>query len=356
MIRRLKLKNYLSHKFTTLDFVSGVNIIVGETDAGKSAIMSSFRWLKDNRPLGDSYRSNWGGDTKVSLYTDTNCIIHKKTDNEHSYYVDKLKLTAFKSDVPEEVSNVLLLDDINLQLQFDSHFLLRDSPGDVARHFNKLAHLDEIDISLRNINSEITGINGQIKAGEKQKKLLEEQLQELDIIEEAEKDLVKLEKQEEYIQFLEDKSIVLDNLLNKFPELDQKIEILEDKLKPLQDIEALIGLYITYEGTSAKAYDLRMLLQNLDAVEEQIDKNEIFLDCTEGTFSEIMSIDEKISVLRGKLQTLNELLDQIENLENKKEDILSLVEHMEEEIHLYFEDGELCPLCNTYITHKSKNK
>jgi len=66
MIKTLSIQNYQSHKDSTLEFDPGVNVIVGSTDSGKTAIIRALRWLIWNRPNGDSFRSTWGGDTKVT--------------------------------------------------------------------------------------------------------------------------------------------------------------------------------------------------------------------------------------------------------------------------------------------------
>ena len=67
MIQSLALKNFQSHKDTLIKFDPGVNVIVGSTDSGKSAIIRALRWLVWNRPIGDKMRSNWGGETEVII-------------------------------------------------------------------------------------------------------------------------------------------------------------------------------------------------------------------------------------------------------------------------------------------------
>ena len=49
MIKSVEFQNFQSHKKTILEFVPGVNIIVGLSDAGKSAVMRAIKWCLKNQ-------------------------------------------------------------------------------------------------------------------------------------------------------------------------------------------------------------------------------------------------------------------------------------------------------------------
>jgi len=65
MLKTLRGENFQSWRELLMTLSPGVNVIVGESDAGKSAIMRMLRLLITNRPSGDAYRSWWGGDTVI---------------------------------------------------------------------------------------------------------------------------------------------------------------------------------------------------------------------------------------------------------------------------------------------------
>ena len=77
MIQELKVKNYQSHKETSLTLHSGVNVIVGNPQNGKSALLRSLVWLKDNRPLGFRFNSWFSGNepTEVEVRVDNISIV-----------------------------------------------------------------------------------------------------------------------------------------------------------------------------------------------------------------------------------------------------------------------------------------
>jgi exonuclease SbcC len=54
-IKKLSLRNFQSHRETDLEFSPGLNIIVGPSDQGKSAIIRALRWLFYNEPRGTGF-------------------------------------------------------------------------------------------------------------------------------------------------------------------------------------------------------------------------------------------------------------------------------------------------------------
>ena len=86
MIQSLKIINFQSHEDSTLDFVPGVNMILGASDSGKSAIIRALKWLVWNRPNGDAYRSNWGGETSVQAFFD-GFGVERSKDKENMYRI-----------------------------------------------------------------------------------------------------------------------------------------------------------------------------------------------------------------------------------------------------------------------------
>jgi DNA repair protein SbcC/Rad50 len=214
MIKSLHITNFQPHEDTILDFSNGVNVIIGSSDSGKTSIIRSIRKVVWNRPSGDSFCSNWGGETKIQLQTEDGSVTWLK-DKMDKYILetggvrqgDKRNKTEFKAigtGVPEEISRFLNINEVNLQSQLDSPFLLSETPGAVAQHFNKVARLDKIDKSTSNVNSEISELNAEIgKEATKDKPATGL----IKLIKEAEEELTKyqyLEKFEIEVEVLEE--------------------------------------------------------------------------------------------------------------------------------------------------------
>jgi exonuclease SbcC len=192
MINSLTIQNFQSHKKTELVFDNGINIIIGQSDSGKSAILRALNWVINNKPSGEAFRSSWGGETEVNICLDDNQI-HRIKGKENSYLMDVADFKSFGQDVPEEIKQQINFSPLNMAGQFDSPFLLAMSGGEVARYLNKIVHLDVIDKSLSNIGRVLTKEKTDLKYKEEEYKNAKEKEKEFDWLDEAEGCLVKLE-------------------------------------------------------------------------------------------------------------------------------------------------------------------
>jgi exonuclease SbcC len=180
-LRSVTIENFQSHKHTSLTLAPGTNVIVGASDSGKSAILRALNWVVTNRPLGDAFRSDWGGETRVVVTTTDGHVVERvRSASRNDYIVDGAVLTAFGTEVPQEVLEVLPLDAFSFQNQMDAPFLLAASPGEAARLLNRAASLDEIDLVLANLNRTQLSLNRDIKATQAQIATYKEQLAEYD--------------------------------------------------------------------------------------------------------------------------------------------------------------------------------
>ena len=138
MIKKIWLKNFQSHENTHLEFEKGINSIIGNSDSGKTAIIRALLWVFTNRPLGDSIISNWADEVAVGVRFSEGVEIIRRRNKDFNGYILKnrdkqLEFKAIGTDVPEEIRQVINMNSINIQKQFDSPFLLADTPGEVAR-------------------------------------------------------------------------------------------------------------------------------------------------------------------------------------------------------------------------------
>jgi exonuclease SbcC len=165
MIKSLLIKNFQSHKKTVLDLSPGVNVIVGYSTTGKSAIVRAFRWLLTNRPSGLHFKSNFSTRREavhVKLETtDGQEVEAKKKAGGMSYTASYgeasagLEFSGVGKSVPDEVTNIVNMTDLNIQTQLEPHFLITSSPGDFARAIDKITKTKVIDDAIVRITTKI---------------------------------------------------------------------------------------------------------------------------------------------------------------------------------------------------------
>lgn len=224
-IESLNIKGYQSHKNTTIRFHKGVNIFVGETDYGKSAIIKALRLAINNRPSGDEFISYWSDNTIIKTKVDGK-VVKRKKGKENLYYIDKSKFQAFGQSIPEPVSKLFNISDVNIQHQLDTPFLLSESPGEVARYFNKIVNLDIIDRSLTNISNCLKGERKDFSTKKDERDKLKKSLKDYSWLIDAEDELRKLEQTQSSINKVSKQIEEISSLITTI----ERIEIDKEKL------------------------------------------------------------------------------------------------------------------------------
>ncbi len=158
-IKAIRLRNFQSHKATDLELHPGVNALVGKTHHGKTAVKRAIELVANNEPHDPSvFISRWAQQEKgVSVEIDTDnsrTVIRERSKTVNVYKLDKEKYTAFGQGVPEDIKNLLKIEPINIQSQFDGPYMFGEKDGNVAREFNAIAHLDCIDRAFSHLESE----------------------------------------------------------------------------------------------------------------------------------------------------------------------------------------------------------
>ncbi len=280
MLNSLTIQNFQSHKNTTLEFDNGINIIIGQSDSGKTAIIRALNWVINNRPTGEAFRSSWGGGTDVNLWVDKQAIRRGK-GKTNFYNLQNLtsvagegdeKFLSFGQDVPDEIKNLVNFSSLNLQGQFDSPFLLAMSGGEVARYLNKIVYLDTIDTSLSNIGKTLRKEKTDISYAHTSLNEAIEKEKEFSWIDKVEGCLVKLEIADNVLKCKEQKMLELEAIINDIEWLDEETE----KISKLTQHEDAVNKLITHsersKTNSNKVEKLGEMVSNVSLVEESIER------------------------------------------------------------------------------------
>ncbi len=296
MITKVEIENFQSHQHSILHLTDGVNVIIGPSDAGKSAIFRAINWVITNRPLGDAYRSEWGGDTRVALHTQEGDVIERvRSGSTNKYVVNGQTLAAVGSDVPEEVSRVLRMEPANIQGQMDAPFLLASSPGEAARLLNKAASIDDIDRATTNLRRQHSRLQDDINRNSKE---LEDRQLELTTYEDIPDIETKVTHAEEMDQALTQKITRLSQLGQRV----QRIQQVQERLRVTQ--------YVDHALTKSR---------------------------------EAEELVQPLTDHSNRLQILKRLTQRIEQTQARVQKAQEEEGHLEQQFHLLA--PETCPLC-----------
>ena len=350
MIKRIELKNFQSHKKSALDFHPGVNIIVGTSDSGKTAIIRSLKWVRENRPLGDEFCSHWGGETSVNIVLDDKTVLRTKSKTVNSYEIGNIsdaeyqKFKAFGTDVPDQVQDLLNMSDINIQSQLEPHFLLTKSPGEVAGHFNKIARLDDIDFCIKNIQKQITLIENQVKHDKSLQEKRTEQLKTFDYLSMMEVDVEVLEQMESDLTRKNNAKTRLSAHIQKIESTQEKINQFKTVLSIEKEVSDILVLLSDQTGVRTKLDRLSVVLTRIVKVRNTIDwKKELIEDesLVNGILDSI-SLKKEINTKKEKLTSIGVLISQtVKKLDEEKIQLTEMETLFDEQF------PDVCPLCGT---------
>ena len=100
MIEELWIKNFQSHKDTKIRFGKNLNVIIGSSDSGKTAILRALRWLIYGRPMGKAFQTHGTTRTMVQIILDNGVKVKRLLDGkESSYYLNGKKYAAVGREV-----------------------------------------------------------------------------------------------------------------------------------------------------------------------------------------------------------------------------------------------------------------
>lgn len=352
---KLVLKNFLSWEKGVFNFHPGVNMFIGLSDGGKSAVMDAFFKLFYNRPMGTDFQSWWGGQTLISLQTSGMKVRYKK-DKLASYEMKNLstgKLTVFdapKTTVPDQITNFLNMDrKINFQKQLEKKapiFLLSESPSDISKHLNDVARLENIDISLDKGKKEV-------KKGETEQKVIDLQIhaktKELKKYETLDK-LNMLISHAEKIQKNIDRDNALESRLqdslDDYTQAKGKLKKLKEKLVVAPMIQHASNLQDKITGYDKKIESFDTILTDIMDIKKTLkdiqDKKELtpYIRRCSNLLLIIAEYDKKIEKLIEIKDNIIETKDQIRVTKQ-------LIKMGKKKLKKEFPD--ICPLCNQTV-------
>ena len=194
IIKSVEINNFQSHENTLINFTDGLNVIVGESNCGKTSILRAIRWALDNDPHGSDFITTGQDECEVTVIFDDGTLIKRKRtrDDAGTYYVVgriiqpdgtesywNSTYKGFANNLPVEISNIHQMPKINLtkdicthlnmMSQLDGPFLVTDSPQVKATIIGRLTGTQIIDLAIKDTNKKILGNSKTIKVYAKEK-------------------------------------------------------------------------------------------------------------------------------------------------------------------------------------------
>jgi len=242
MFDKIIIKNFQSHRDTNLLLDKGVNVLLGTSLNGKTAIARAINLIINNRPSGAKFYSNFApdqGKTIIELkpVENTSVVIEKqikrKSDKTKEligtiYKFGGEEFSGVAKDVPDVIRRVFNISELNIQKQFDQPFLILSSAGEFAKTINRVTKLEKVDEWVKELTRRINKSKNEMSLLESQIKDNEIELKKYIGFEKLEKNIVKLKNIDDSVNKLEENFYKLNRLLDKYELIDEELL----KIKP----------------------------------------------------------------------------------------------------------------------------
>lgn len=345
-ITKVILKNFQSHEYSELEFTQGLNVILGQSDSGKTAIIRGIKWALYNEPKGDFFVREGEKETSVEIFFSNNVILKRirlasKNIYELTDSFGKLqRFESFGNTVPPQIYEEIQMSSytnftssksmLNIAEQLDGPFLIQDSPYERAKAIGKLNDVDILDVAYSDLKSDLLSLNSELKNKINLKNEAQAELDSLNFLEDYEKRLENLKKIKEI--FLKNNDFLLRlidykrqaenieselekerDIINKFKKLEEANTIFTEAINKKSKLKELINLrndFIYNSKEIEKNEELLKKLANLEFIKNINKKsneiNQVFLDLI-SLKNQILNLERTINLTKEKIRSLKNL-------------------------------------------------
>ena len=306
MLKNIKLINYLTIKNLEINFTDKLNILTGETGAGKSLILSSIElFISKKFPKELKRGKNENLEIILEIHDDDEVIILRRLvnhKNQSQYYINKIE---------SNYEDIISLFDENILFFSQKKYI------ELLGKKNHIEYIDQYCISSRKIMDFLNIYNeyrAKISEHEKLEKLKKDINEKKDFytFKLNELDKINIEDEGQELQFIEkikktkESNINIDLINNIIKEIDEKILYsLSSVIKDTAKIETVTkeseSLNIAYENIEDVSFNLSKFVSNFD-------NNDIDYESLEDQLYLIKELKRKYGL------TLSELLNERDKL------------------------------------------
>ncbi len=350
MLASVTLKKYQSHLDTTLHLHPGVNVILGSSMAGKTAIIRAVRNIAENRPLGLKRRSQFAkpGEPFEIMVKTTEGIEIALTKNEKGavYRVGTEEFSGFEASIPAEVTQALRLTDLNIQKQLEPFFFICSSPPEVAREINQIMRIERVDDWVSELTSRLNSVNKESSLLSDQIKQHKTELGKIPDLLQLEKDVAEADKIERELVVSSDKLLALGYLYSELAKAELGVSRYGEQLKA----ETLVAQTESYIKRLEALGQKERLLTELQDAQRLIEKEAEFVDYCAPLIEESEKTVAEIQLLGRQESKLLELHRNLVTALNLQSKYKQQTEMVSKQLVDFMKRIGKCPLCLSALT------
>lgn len=198
-VTRLLVENFQSHERSELRFGSGLNVIVGPSDNGKSALLRALRWALYNEPRGNEFVRAGARECRVTVTLSDGVTIVRELlltrsgaagRNRYLLTLPEQETRVFEgfgTEVPAEVvrahgmPQVVLDADkrvvLSVATQLEGPFMMTETGSTRARAIGRLLGVHVVDAATRSTQRDLRSVRTEVSRFEKDRERYDAELQ-----------------------------------------------------------------------------------------------------------------------------------------------------------------------------------
>lgn len=366
-IEKVILENFQSHKNSVIEFDNQLNVIIGPSDSGKTAILRGIKWALYNEPSGDYFIREGQTECSVTIcFSDKTKVKRYRSKSKNIYYIydsdnNETKFEGFGTSVPQEIIDKtgiekILLDSneskaINLSDQLEGAFLLSEKGSTRANSIGRLVGVNIIDDSLRDTLKDSRNLSQRKKVIDDGILKLQDELKEYDY-------LIELRQKIDQIEIIRNKIYKNTMIVNKYKELLDKFIVISknkrevnfyiEKLKNVdlvkvifKDVSNNVGKYRYFDNKLSQLNklktniesnknivfslnDIELANKTIDKVKDSYEKMLKLKRLQDKTIKVKLEFD-KISIISKKIIYLDDIEYNVNNIAVKLKELEKIV-------------------------------
>lgn len=407
MIKSIRIKNFESHEDTFIELVDGFNLMVGESNSGKSSIVRAIALVVDNRFDRDCVRIG-SSFCEVTITSDKGSVTAQRGESKNNWIIrlSDGTIREYKNigtSVPPDVLEVLgmgvrthgdIKELANIMFQLDKHYMISEIDGKkttsnmIARMMDEAIGIGGMEELIKDMATDFQSFKRELSSCSGDlKKLKDEIMPEEDF--ETRKNLVaSIREQLKKIDQLEDQVGRSTELQKRVCKIKSRLFALETRRGLLLDLESswssieeLACRYALLKSAASKSCKIEALGESMTKTEElealhsraeSILGRLKLLDSASSIkskldrllipdldFGDLLRRIEGMESIHGKIERAKSILNKarityrkISSLGKTLADASNEMIRREEELENLKEEAGECPLCGSPLRSK----
>lgn len=318
-IKSVRLENFQSHLDTYIVFDKGLNVIVGPSDSGKTAIFRGIRWALYNEPRGSDFLRVGADFVRVTVeFANGTIIIRERTPSKNRYILkekgkEDMIFEGFGSRVPKEIEEahrmipLRIERDFSLSLhmaeQLDRPFLLSESPAVRAKTIGRISGAHFLDMAIRDTAKDVQKLKQQISYTEQEKEKLVEQIGSFSFLDRAKNELDRANERFLKLHKLVKKKEKLEEIKERYEQLCAQYEKWQSIYELVKDVHEWEAKRLFMEKAYERIVFYERRLQEWEELNKNIRTCRLWLEKTKHCFQ----AEEKLCLIENSYKKQNAL-------------------------------------------------